>query len=46
MLLDIFGQEFPEGEFWQVDAGAVVDYKTKVRANIEFLREDLARLIA
>lgn len=46
MLLDIFGYDQPEAEFWAVDRNAVVDYKAKVRGNIARLREDLARLLA
>jgi hypothetical protein len=46
MLLDVFGQDRPEGEFWDVDATAVADYKVKVRRNIAALRESLAELLA
>jgi hypothetical protein len=46
MLLDVFGQDRPEGEFWDVDPTAVADYKVKVRRNVAALRESLTALLA
>ncbi|MBL8780730.1 MAG: hypothetical protein JNL06_07270 [Alphaproteobacteria bacterium] len=46
MLLDIFGQTFPETLFWKVDRDRVAAYKAKVRANTDAMREHLAKLLA
>lgn len=42
LLIDIFGREMPEGRFWPVDRGAVLNYKQLVRNNVDALRRDLA----
>lgn len=41
MLLDVFGRNFPEEVFWQVDRSAVLAYKTRVSANVNQLRKTL-----
>jgi hypothetical protein len=46
MLLDIFGQTFPETLFWKVDRERVAAYKAKVRANTDAMRARLAELLA
>ncbi len=46
MLLDIFGQTFPESLFWKVDRDRVAAYKAKVRANTDEMRTRLAELLA
>jgi len=46
MLLDIFGQTFPETLFWKVDRDRVAAYKAKVRANTDAMRRRLDELLA
>jgi hypothetical protein len=46
MLLDIFGQTFPESLFWKVDRDRVAAYKAKVRCNTDAMRSRLAELLA
>jgi hypothetical protein len=46
MLLDIFGQTFPETLYWKVDRDRVAAYKAKVRANADAMRVRLAELLA
>lgn len=46
MLLDVFGMEKPERQFWPVDRAAVQAYKAKVRRNVGELRTQLAKLLA
>ena len=41
MLLDVFGRDFPEDVFWQVDRSAVLAYKTRVSLNVNQLRRTL-----
>lgn len=45
MLIDVFGQTFPENIFWQVDRARVAAYKAKVRANTDALRAQLETLL-
>ena len=42
MLIDMFGQTFPENMFWNVDRDRVAAYKAKVRANTEEMRTRIA----
>lgn len=46
MLLDIFGQTFPETLFWKVDRDRVLAYKTKVRRNTDQMHTRIAELLA
>jgi hypothetical protein len=46
MLLDIFGQTFPETLYWKVDRDRVAAYKAKVRANTDAMHARLAELLA
>jgi hypothetical protein len=46
MLLDVFGQTFPETLYWKVDRDRVAAYKAKVRANTDAMRARLAELLA
>lgn len=46
MLIDIFGQNYPENMFWKVDRDAVAAYKGKVRANTDQMRSRIAALLA
>jgi len=46
MLIDIFGQTFPENIFWKVDRDRVAAYKAKVRRNTDEMRARLADLLA
>jgi hypothetical protein len=45
LLLDIFGVEKPEGEFWPVDRSAVRAYKRLVTQRIAMLRSDIHRFL-
>jgi hypothetical protein len=45
MLMDVFGREFPEQEFFEVDRGAVIEYKEHVRQRIQRMREYFSRLL-
>ena len=42
MLLDIFGQTYPENAPWTVDRAKVVAYKAQVAANVAGLRRYIA----
>jgi hypothetical protein len=46
MLIDVFGQAFPENIFWKVDRDRVAAYKTMVRRNTDEMRTRLAELLA
>jgi hypothetical protein len=46
MLIDIFGQTYPEGRLWRVDRGKVAAYKTRVRRNTQELGRQIAALLA
>ncbi len=46
MLIDVFGQTFPENMFWNVDRDSVAAYKAKVRANTDEMRARFATLLA
>lgn len=46
MLIDIFGQTYPENMFWKVDRDRVAAYKAKVRRNTDDLKARLAELLA
>jgi hypothetical protein len=46
MLIDVFGQTFPEGRMWRVDREKVAMYKERVRRNTEALRRQLSALLA
>lgn len=46
MLIDVFGQTFPEGEVWEVDREKVAAYKTQVRRRTEELKRRIAILLA
>jgi hypothetical protein len=43
--MDVFGTEKPQGRFWDVDRTAVGAYKAKVRAGLDDLRAELARML-
>jgi hypothetical protein len=45
LLIDIFGQTYPEGALWRVDREKVAAYKARVRRNAEELRGRLAALL-
>lgn len=45
MLLDVFGQTFPEDQWFDVDRDAVLRYKLKVEANMAALREQIVELL-
>ena len=45
MLMDVFGQTFPEGQLWPVDRDKVVRYKQHVRRNTDELRERIRKLL-
>lgn len=45
MLIDVFGQVFPESVAWRVDRDRVAAYKAKVRANTDEMRARLAALL-
>jgi hypothetical protein len=45
MLIDIFGQTYPEGALWRVDRDRVAAYKARVRRNTEALRSRVDRLL-
>ena len=45
MLVDVFGREFPEKEFWDVDQEAVLAYKIKVANNVAKLKLRIAALL-
>ena len=45
-LRDVFGRDFPENQFFDVDRQAVIRYKMAVDANMADLREQIARLLA
>ncbi len=44
-LYDVFGRTYGEGKFFDVDREAVVRYKCKVEANMQALRDEIARLL-
>ena len=46
MLIDVFGQTFPEGAVWKVDREQVAKYKTRVRHSTEELKRRIAILLA
>jgi hypothetical protein len=46
MLMDIFGMEKPQGQFWRVDRSAVTAYKAKVRRNLAELSAQMAEMLA
>ncbi len=46
LLVDVFGQTFPEGRMWPVDREKIVAYKARVRRNTEALRSRLTSLFA
>ncbi|MCE9522223.1 MAG: class I SAM-dependent methyltransferase [Alphaproteobacteria bacterium] len=46
MLVDIFGQAFPESIAWKVDRDRVAAYKAKVRSNTDAMRIRMAQLLA
>ncbi len=45
MLFDVFGRDYPEGEFFDVDRAKVVAYKAKVATNVAALRRQVAALL-
>jgi hypothetical protein len=45
LLVDVFGQTYPEGAMWQVDRDKVAAYKARVRRNAEALRSRVDRLL-
>jgi hypothetical protein len=45
MLLDVFGAEYPENEFWKVDREQVRQYKARVRDNTCELKLKLESLL-
>jgi hypothetical protein len=45
LLIDVFGQTYPEGALWEVDRDRVAAYKARVRRNTEELRGRLAALL-
>ena len=46
MLIDVFGETFPERIAWKVDRDRVAAYKAKVRRNTDAMRARLAELLA
>jgi len=46
LLIDVFGQTYPEGALWRVERDKVAAYKARVRWNTEELRGRLAALPA
>ena len=46
MLIDVFGENFPEDKFWPVDRAKVTAYKARVRANTDLLKAHVAALLA
>lgn len=46
MLIDVFGQTYPEKTIWRVDREKVAAYKTKVRKNTDEMRRHIERLLA
>ncbi len=46
MLIDIFGQTFPESVTWKVDRNRVAAYKAKVRRNADAMRVRFGELLA
>ncbi len=45
MLIDVFGQTYPEGALWRVDRNDVAAYKALVRRNTEGVRNRIAGLL-
>lgn len=45
LLIDVFGQTYPEGALWRVDREKVGAYKARVRQNTEALRSRVDRLL-
>jgi len=45
LLIDVFGQTYPEGALWRVDRDKVAAYKARVRRNTEALRRRVDRLL-
>lgn len=45
LLMDVFEQSYPPACFWRVDRERVMRYKARVRANLDGLRADIARLL-
>lgn len=45
MLIDVFGQTYPENTPWIVDRARVALYKAKVRANTDALKSHIAALL-
>jgi hypothetical protein len=45
LLVDVFGQTYPEGVLWRVDRDRVARYKARVQRNTEALRGRLAALL-
>jgi hypothetical protein len=45
MLIDIFGQSYPESIAWKVDRDRVTAYKAQVRSNTDALRARIAGLL-
>lgn len=46
MLIDIFGETYPERIAWKVDRDRVATYKARVRRNTDAMRARLAALLA
>lgn len=44
LLNDVFGRHYPENEFFEVDRDKVIEYKVKVRKNMEAIKLKLAEL--
>jgi hypothetical protein len=45
LLFDVFGQEFPENEFFDIDKKKVIDYKVKVRKNVQELKLKIEQIV-
>ncbi|MGH6692254.1 MAG: hypothetical protein ACREF4_16415 [Gammaproteobacteria bacterium] len=45
LLIDVFGQSYPEGALWQVDRDKVAAYKADVRRKTEGVRDRFAALL-
>jgi len=43
LLMDVFGESYPEYEAWEVDRDKVASYKRRVRANTDALRAQIAQ---
>ena len=45
LLLDVFGEVYPEGAPWKVNRTKVMQYKQKVRSNTDLMRKHIQELL-